>query len=382
MAEKILLIDDDIDTLRLVGLMLQRQGFEVQVASNGPQALGMAKADPPNLIVLDVMMPEMDGYEVARNLRADPATGEIPIIMFTAKGDVDDKVAGFEAGVDDYLTKPTQPRELIAHIRAVLARTSKRTAPLGPADSRAHLIAVLAARGGLGVTSVALNLGITLREDTKKDVVVAEFRPGQGTIGLELGYQNSESLNRLLKRRPNEISASEIEAELTSHPLGTRLLLSSYQPRDSQLMASVANFEAITRHIAHTARYVIIDLGPALTPVADKVIKLCDEIILVVEPVPQTVTHTKALVNDLFNLGVGEGKITPVLVNRVRSDVQLSWSQVQDQLGLNIAVIFTPAPELAFQASMKNLPIVLQQRDSLTAQQYNKLAERITQRSK
>jgi len=382
MAERILLVDDDIDTLRLVGLMLQRQGFEVQVASNGPQALTMAKAESPDLIVLDVMMPEMDGYEVARNLRADPTTGEIPIIMFTAKAEVDDKVAGFEAGVDDYLTKPTQPRELIAHIRAVLARASKRTASLGPADGRGHLVAVIAARGGLGVTSVALNLGITLREQTKKEVIVAEYRPGQGTIALELGYQNSESLNHLLKRKAHEISTSEVEGALTSHPLGTRMLLASYQPSDSQLAAAVANFEAITRHLAHLARYVIIDLGSSLTPVAGKLCKFCDEIILVIEPVPQTVIHTKALVNDLFNLGIGEGKITPVLVNRVRSGVQLSWSQVQDQLGLNIAVIFTPAPELAFQAATKNVPIVLQQKDSLTTQQYTQLAEKITQRSK
>jgi MinD-like ATPase involved in chromosome partitioning or flagellar assembly len=98
--------------------------------------------------------------------------------------------------------------------------------------------------------------------------------------------------------------------------------------------------------------------------------------------VPQSITHTKSLIQDLVSSGTGEGRITLVLVNRVRSGVQLSWSQVQEQLGQTIAVIFTPAPELAYQASVHNLPIVQQQPDSLTAQQFNKLAERIAQRSR
>ncbi|MGW8250578.1 MAG: response regulator transcription factor, partial [Anaerolineales bacterium] len=125
MPEKILIVDDDIDTLKLVGLILQRQGYEVTVASSGSQALEMMKTEVPDLLLLDIMMPEIDGYEVAVQMRSEPMLAEVPIIMFTAKSQLDDKVAGFEAGADDYLTKPTQPRELLAHIKAVLARSSK-----------------------------------------------------------------------------------------------------------------------------------------------------------------------------------------------------------------------------------------------------------------
>ena len=163
MPEKILLVDDDMDTLRLVGLMLQRQGYEVRVASNGQQALGMVQSEMPDLILLDIMMPEMDGYEVARRLRSDLATAEIPIIMFTAKTQVDDKVMGFEAGADDYLTKPTQPRELFAHMKAVLARSGKsRTSSFASTGEPGYMIGVLAVKGGLGVSTLVLNLGFTL----------------------------------------------------------------------------------------------------------------------------------------------------------------------------------------------------------------------------
>jgi DNA-binding response OmpR family regulator len=160
MAEKILIIDDDIDTLKLVGLMLERQGYDIAVASNGTLGLTKASSEHPDLILLDVMMPDLDGYEVTRRLRSDHSLAHIPIIMFTAKTMVDDKVLGFEVGVDDYLTKPTHPAELTAHVKAVLARTAQARAE--PSE-KARAIAFLGARGGLGTTTLALNVSIALQ---------------------------------------------------------------------------------------------------------------------------------------------------------------------------------------------------------------------------
>jgi DNA-binding response OmpR family regulator len=378
MPEKILLVDDDMDTLRLVGLMLQRQGYEVRVASSGQQALGMVQAELPDLILLDIMMPEMDGYEVARHLRSEPATSEIPIIMFTAKTQVDDKVMGFEAGADDYLTKPTQPRELFAHMKAVLSRSGKtRSTPMASPGEPGYMIGVLAAKGGLGVSSLALNLGITLLETQKNDVLVADFRPGQGTIGLELGLTETNGLNRLLKRKPAEITRREVEAEVISHPSGLRLLLSSSHPADAYFQNAVTNFENIIQQLPLLARYIVVDLGPSLNPVTSKIVKAFNELIIVVEPIPNTIQQTTALINDLANGDAVETKITVVLINRVRSGVHLSWSQVQEQLGRAISVIFTPAPELAYHASINNKPLVKEQADSLSSQQFVKLAERI-----
>src|SRR5688572_9976145 len=155
MAEKILIVDDDIDSLKLIGLMLQRQGYEISAAGAGAQAISKALAEAPDLIILDVMMPYMDGYEVCRRLRSDPTTQGIPIIMFTAKTMVDDKVTGFEAGADDYLTKPTHPAELASRVKAVLARN---TAPKRPETNKGVAIGVIGAKGGVGTSTIALNL--------------------------------------------------------------------------------------------------------------------------------------------------------------------------------------------------------------------------------
>src|SRR5260221_11137885 len=173
MAEKILIVDDDIDSLKLIGLMLQRQGYEISAANAGGQAISKAQTDAPDLIILDVMMPDMDGYEVCRRLRADPNTQSIPIIMFTAKTLVDDKVTGFEAGADDYLTKPTHPAELASRVKAVLARSAAQRRVVSDSGL---LIGVLGAKGGIGTTTIATNLAASMGQ--KDSAILADIRPG------------------------------------------------------------------------------------------------------------------------------------------------------------------------------------------------------------
>ena len=121
MAEKILIVDDDLDTLRLVGLMLQRQGYNIVAATNGEQGLAKAFEEKPDLILLDVMMPEMDGYEVCRRLQADVKTREIPVIFVTAKADEQDEEFGLGLGAVDYITKPINPAIVRARIKTQLA---------------------------------------------------------------------------------------------------------------------------------------------------------------------------------------------------------------------------------------------------------------------
>jgi CheY-like chemotaxis protein len=385
MAEKILIVDDDLDTLRLVGLMLQHQGYRITAASNGMQALALAQTEAPDLILLDIMMPDMDGYEVARKLRTDPVTSAIPIIMFTAKTQVDDKVAGFEAGADDYLTKPTQPRELFAHVKAVLARGKKPSAPVPTpptSRTRGYVIGVLGVKGGLGISTLALNLGISLQDRAKKNVIIAEFRPGLGSMALDLGFLNPQGLTRLLEIQPEEISESSIDTELYHHKSGVRLLLPSYNPADAKYIAAVEHFEAIARYLAYMASYVVIDLGAGITPVNDKILTSCDEIILVLEPIPNTIVRTLSLVEELAKKGFGEGRVNTVLYNRQRTEMQYSLAQVQMEYPHPISIVFTAAPELAYQCSKANVPLVMQHPDNLTSQQFVKLADNITKRGR
>ena len=122
--EKILVVDDEEDILELVRYNLVREGYTVACAATGEEALKSAASDPVDLIVLDLMLPGIDGLEVARRLKQNPGTKDTPIVMLTAKGEEADIVTGLELGADDYVTKPFSPRILVARIKAVIRRRS------------------------------------------------------------------------------------------------------------------------------------------------------------------------------------------------------------------------------------------------------------------
>jgi CheY-like chemotaxis protein/MinD-like ATPase involved in chromosome partitioning or flagellar assembly len=382
MSEKILIIDDDLDTLRLVGLMLQRQGYQISAATNGQQGLEKAFEEDPDLILLDIMMPDMDGYEVARRLRQNPSTLETPILMFTAKTQLDDKVTGFEVGASDYLTKPTHPSELQARVKTLLARANEKKAITGSDkdEDRGYVVGVLGARGGLGTTTMAVNLGAGLQSRTKAEVIVAEMLPGQGTLALDIGVTSFNGLVDLLSlSKLTDLTRDKVRETLVQHRSGLKLLLASDRPRDMHLINQIANYEAIVRRLSALARFVVLDLGVGIQPFAEKILPLCNELFIVLEGVPNTIIHTRALIDDVSSLGVHKKHVKVILNNRNRTDTQLPSSQVQTKLEHEILSTLTPAPELFVQASRVQTPAILCQPESLTARQITKLVEYVTE---
>ncbi len=127
MTERILVVDDEPDLLELIRFNLSQTGFEVETAETGREGLQAVRRRAPDLLVLDLMLPDLPGTEVCRQMRADPKLRDVPIIMLTAKSEEVDRVVGFELGADDYVTKPFSPRELALRVQAILRRS--RTAP-------------------------------------------------------------------------------------------------------------------------------------------------------------------------------------------------------------------------------------------------------------
>jgi two-component system phosphate regulon response regulator PhoB len=139
MGQRILVVDDEPDLLELVRVNLSQAGFDVETAETGRQALERARRATPDLLILDLMLPDLSGTEVCRHLRADPSLGEIPIIMLTARADEVDRVVGLEIGADDYVTKPFSPRELTLRVRAVLRRRQPTSSTGSQVLERAEL---------------------------------------------------------------------------------------------------------------------------------------------------------------------------------------------------------------------------------------------------
>lgn len=379
MPKKILIVDDDVDTLRLVGMMLESEGFEIMAAKSGQRAIVIAHKENPDLIILDIMMPELDGYAVTSQLRRDQATRSIPILIFTAKTGMDDKMLGLELGADGYLTKPISTRELLKNVNSLLSPEISIPQPTSTKYERGTF-AILAAKGGMAVSTTAINLGIALNNHTSQSVIVSDFRPGQGSLALELGHEQAIGFNRLLELPLDDINPQIIESELVDYNSGVRLLLSSHWPWDARYTANVNNFEMIARNLAELASYIVLDLGPGLTSLNEKVLPCCDSVFIITEPAPHSVAQVKTLIQELPQLNINHEQIKLIVFNRVPLNLQLSFGEVEEQLNLKIASAFSPNRDLAYQAAIENTPIVSLKPEGITAQQFNQLAVNAIQR--
>jgi two-component system alkaline phosphatase synthesis response regulator PhoP len=158
-GETILVVDDEVNIRELARMYLEQEGFQIVTAVNGQQALEQVRQDPPSLVVLDLMLPEIDGWEVCRQIRKK---SNLPIIMLTARDDDVDKIVGLELGADDYLTKPFNPRELVARVRAVLRRTWPDESQ--PADKVRRLGDVIVDPGRHEVTAAGQRINLRTKE--------------------------------------------------------------------------------------------------------------------------------------------------------------------------------------------------------------------------
>jgi pilus assembly protein CpaE len=240
---------------------------------------------------------------------------------------------------------------------------------------RGKTIAVTSAKGGVGVTTTAINLGVALTKQYRKEVIVADFRPGQGSLGIDLGYSNSQGLNHLLSYPLEQLTGANVEAELMAHLPNLRLLLASSFPQDARYLSAVDYFSAIANHLTHLSQVTVLDLGPGVTPINEQILPTCEQVVVVLEPVAQNIAQTRSYVEYLDELGLQGNRVLLVLVNRIRAGVQLALGQVQDQLKHPINVIFTAAPELAYQASIEHMPLMLVQEEGIAAKQFITLAE-------
>jgi CheY-like chemotaxis protein/MinD-like ATPase involved in chromosome partitioning or flagellar assembly len=378
MGEKILIVDDDADTVKFISMILTRLGYDVVAALSGQHALELARSEQPDLIVLDVMMPGLDGYEVARILRQNPETATTPILMFTAKTQVDDKVTGYNAGVNIYLTKPIHPIDLQANIKTLLAQNQTRSTAL---SSHGYVVGVLAAKGGMGVSTFALNLAISYHNINQDNVIAAEMKPGQGSWAQELHLNSAGGLTSLLQKSASRLTQPVVSAALTPSVHGISLLLSSNDSKDVELVHATTQMEAVLKHLHLLASLVVLDIGTHFHPAFSLITENCDEFILVTEPQPNAVKHTQVLAHELRNYFKGTAKaLNIVTLNRNQANFKLSQSDVEHIVGHSVSLDIPPATELAYNAAEQFMPMIISEPEGVTAQLFKQMAEQIRQR--
>ena len=273
--KEILIIEDDDDARTMYGIMLRSLGYDVAEATSGSEGVKRARGRVPDLIILDVMMPDLDGFEVCRELRSDPAFHRVPIIFLTALDAIDDRVKGYTTGGDDFITKgQVEYRELGVRIKAALNRTARLTNASG-ALGKGMVIGLLALRGGVGVSSIAMNLARYATTASDRSVILLDLAFPVGSISLWSGIDTPRHTVALLSRAPSEIDRAMIASYSLQNVYGSYFIPGPATLTD----LSGIRLEALERVLGllrEGGYIVILDLGRATLPLMWRTLTHCD----------------------------------------------------------------------------------------------------------
>lgn len=353
MAPRILVVDDDQIIIQITARVLTAAGYEVFKAASGAEALQRIDEIRPDLIVLDVMMPEMDGYEVCRRLRQTAATARLPIMMLTAQESVEEKVRGFEAGADDYMTKPFQPPELQARVKVLLRRAS--TAEAAP-QLTGKIIAAFSLRGGVGVSMLAANLATGLAQLWNTPTVLVDLSLMAGHAALMLNLAQRNTWADLTRMPVDEIDAELVSALLLPHGSGAFLLAAPRKPEDSERVTG-ERVARVLKVLGERYHYIVLDLPHDFRETTLAGLDVAHEILAVMSPDLASVLSTASAL-DIFETLHYPRDVIKLVLNQTFERNALGQKVIEDALKRQFALVVPHSPEVA-QSVNAGKPVVM-----------------------
>lgn len=259
---KVLIIDDDPQLRSLLTKILSAKDYEVSSAKDGIEGLDSIKTSRPDLIMLDIIMPGMNGFEVAQRLREDPSSSDIPIMVLTAFATPAARDKAMDAGADAFVTKPFKYEEVLTQARAMIASTGSavaQTAPLnGPRQAR--LIAVHSLSGGLGCTALTINLAFALKELWRLPTLLLDGDFSGGQVGISLKWGKGMSWSDVLRAVSRNAFDQALEDPTLSYDTGLHILAAPRDPTDVDLFTPQVVNHAIEQ-LTGRYEYIVADLA-------------------------------------------------------------------------------------------------------------------------
>ncbi len=396
MTFKLLVVDDHPETRSIIVRVLQQEGYQVVSAANGAEGLKLADEEKPDLIMLDFMMPIMDGRETCERLRQRQEMAKVPIIMFTAVDDPQQKLSVFDAGADDYLNKPTEPAELVDRVKTMLETVygtlpetnphdktiihSRTDAPAYLDSTPFHpvgpqLVAVVGARGGAGATTVAINLAATL-SGLGYVTTLVDLDMDQGHVGAYLNQKNSNGVNALAALPDNEI-AEQLPEFLLPHSPSLRLLLAQMNLNGRLPHLSGPQTAVLMTTLNQTNQFVVADLGIHTNEIGRAVLPLADHVLVCLRPERIALSTARQLLTHLKEALPAATTLNALMLDFNDKKVQLPQTAVEGFLSHPLlATISIPSAELT-RAVNQAKPVVQLNAQAETNKQFRQLARQL-----
>jgi DNA-binding response OmpR family regulator len=364
---RIAVIDDEAPNRTYLQTLLGTAGFEVQVAAGGNEGIALVEKERPDLVLLDLMMPEVDGFSVCERIRKGPAGAGTQIVILSALDAVDGKIRALELGADDYLVKPVESRELVTRIKGMTDRAD-RLRQQG-SQARGRLTVVAGAKGGIGTSTIAINLAAS--QAVGNAVVLADLAVPVGTLGSML---NIEAPERWAwgEALADGASVHRLSTYLMRNPqIPFRLLPGVRRGSAYRDVASdaVSSFATALRGLGET---IVVDLGNQPSPFASPLLHEADVICIAVEPEVICVELTASFLERLRATGILSHRIR-LTISNPHGSLQLSRTEVAAALKMETAAMILYQRDEFSAASKRRLPIVVQQPQGAAAAQFKEL---------
>jgi len=341
-ATKVLVVDDDLNIQRVLVFTLKQEGYEVHVASDGQAGVEMAASVEPDLILMDVAMPRLDGYAATQQIRAAESGGRrVPIIMLTAEADVEQRVRGLRAGADDDIVKPFHPLELIARIKALLARSGRgqERKPGTEKPTLGRIVCFYGAKGGVGTTTIAINTAIALAGPLKRRIslVDANLQFGDMRVFLDLGLDSSSIVNAISEP---DLDADLLKKLMVSHHAGLELMLAPPNPESADLVvekqrADPKSLSTLLGLLRKAYDYTVVDMAKTIDDFNLQLFDEADVIFVVMTADLSCLKNVRLVLETMESLGYERGKIQLVL-NRSNAYTGINVDNAESALGRKI----------------------------------------------
>ena len=371
-GERILFVDDEEQIRKLLSTWLTRHGYEVTVANDGWEALKAVRTKAPDLVITDVNMPNMNGLELTRRLRADHRTARIPVIMLSARKQADDVLTGYAEGADEYIPKPVEMAVLAAKVE-VLIRRFATTRGEAVAKRGGNVVLFVHGKGGVGCTTLAVNSAVALASTTIYRVTLLDLNLEFGNAPMLMNLTSGRTLADLAENAHEQLDDATFGTYLEQDRSGVRVLAGCDVPERAELVTIPAVQQAID-HLQKQSDYVVIDAPASFSQQVLAALDVADAAVIVTSAHLPALKATKQALEVLEKLSYPQER-TVLVVNRT-SAAGLEMDHVARFFNRKPDIV-VPYTQACDDAADRGRPLTVLHPDSAASKVIRDLAARI-----